>query len=64
MRFKSILPTHSQHKQKTKFAFFPTRVDSKTIIWLERYIQNYTYHKWIEKEGGFWKEGYKELINK
>ena len=30
-------------KQKIKFSFFPTRIDNKTIIWFEKYINIYKY---------------------
>ena len=37
------IPKVGESKQKIKFSFFPTRIDNKTIVWLEKYINIYEY---------------------
>jgi hypothetical protein len=37
------IPKIGDIKKEIKFAFLPTRIDSKTIIWLERYVEVYEY---------------------
>ena len=36
-------PKVGDTKQKIKFSFFPTRINDKTIIWIEKYINIYEY---------------------
>lgn len=37
------IPKVGDIKQKIKFSFFPTRIDDKTIVWFEKYINLYKY---------------------
>ena len=42
-KFTEPSPKIGDIKKEIKFAFLPTRIDSKTIIWLERYVEVYEY---------------------
>lgn len=54
-KLKKAIKTHNvgDTKQRIKFSFFPTMIDKKTFIWLEKYINVYEYS--IVEERPFYK---------